>query len=109
MMSSLPAGRHPHPAPCAAHLPGEPVTAHEATATATPERAALLSTTTRDPLGPRPSLAYRAATASLSHGRWLVQEPAKVAVSWHGAGKNCGRAETPPAATLSRPRPGTMW
>src|SRR5262245_3719481 len=76
-------------------------------ATAARERAAPLSMSRRDRLGPRPSPAYRAATAWPSPCHWGVPAAAQAAVSWREADRNYSTRDTRPPADATRLRPCT--
>src|SRR5262249_36757090 len=106
-----PGATHRHTQPVASHPPhaADPFTALVAEAMAGHETTAPRAASIPDRSGRPPWLVDTAATAALRPGRWSVQQPAKAAVSWRGAGTNSGRSATPPAAVVRRPRPGTAW
>src|SRR5262249_28638164 len=66
-------------------------------ATAAPETAALLSTSTRGRSIPPPSPAYTVATASPSPFRGSPQDPLTAGESSHGAEQSCGTSGTTPS------------
>src|SRR5215216_3583824 len=81
--------------------------ATHAVATAARDTVTLLSTTRRDPSAPPPWPACRVATVWMSLSRSWVQAVVTPNVSWHEAGRNCGRYETRPPAGVNRPLPCT--